>query len=41
MEDLIKGLLYILVIAIVPVIAIGWLIYRLVKGSKGEDYSIK
>lgn len=41
MEDLIKELLYIFVIAALPIIALGWLVYRLAKGSKGDDLSIK
>ncbi|HEY0429586.1 MAG TPA: hypothetical protein VGC76_17530 [Pyrinomonadaceae bacterium] len=40
MEDILKALLYLLVL-LAPIGGLAWLIYRLVKGNKGDDYSIK
>jgi hypothetical protein len=34
-------LLGFLIILVAPLVALAWLVYRLVKGSKGNDYSIK
>lgn len=41
MEDLIKGLLLVIAVFVAPVVALGWLVYRLIRGGKGKDYSIK
>jgi hypothetical protein len=41
MEDLLKGLLFVIAIFVAPLVALGWLVYRLVRGSKNKDYSIK
>lgn len=30
-----------LIIMVAPLIALGWLVYRMIMGSKGSDYSIK
>lgn len=40
MGEVISLLLYLLVL-MVPFIGIAWLLYRLLVGSKGDDYSIK
>ncbi len=40
MRDIIFILVYLMVI-LSPFAIIGWIIYRMVKGSKGDDYSIK
>jgi hypothetical protein len=40
MRDIIFGLGFLLIL-VAPVAAIGWIIYRFVKGSSGNDYTIK
>jgi hypothetical protein len=34
-------LLGMLVIFLAPIVAIGWIVYRAIKGSGGDNYSIK
>jgi hypothetical protein len=40
MRDIIIGIGFLIILA-APIVALGWLIYRLIKGSGGNDYSIK
>jgi hypothetical protein len=37
----ILSLLGLLIVFVAPFIGIAWLIYRLIRGGKGDDYSIK
>ena len=41
MGDLFTGLLFVIGVFIAPVAALGWVAYRLFRGSGGDDYSIK
>ena len=41
MGDLFTGLLFVIGVFVAPVVALGWLVYRLFRGSKDNDYSIK
>lgn len=40
MRDVIFGIGF-AIILVAPLIALAWILYRLIKGSKGNDYSIK
>ena len=41
MKELFTGLLLIVGVFIAPVVALGWIVYRMLRGGKGNDYSIK
>jgi hypothetical protein len=41
MEDLLKGLLFVIAICVAPLVVLGWLVYRLIRGGKDKDFSIK
>ena len=41
MGEIFTGLLFVIGVFVAPVIAFGWLVYRLFRGSRGDDYSIK
>ncbi|HEY0458056.1 MAG TPA: hypothetical protein VGC97_02820 [Pyrinomonadaceae bacterium] len=41
MEGLFRGLLFVIATFVAPLVALGWLVYRLARGSKNKDYSIK
>ena len=40
MRDLIFGIGFLLILA-APIVGLGWLVYRFIEGSGGNDYSIK
>jgi hypothetical protein len=40
MRDLFFGITFILVIVVAPIVGLGWIIYRAVKGSGGDNDSI-
>ena len=40
MREILFILVYLIILA-APLAGLAWLIYRLVKGNKGDDYSIK